>query len=92
MPEGRRRTALAASAAAMFGEEFRGRILPFDGEASNAYAEFFAVRRRMGRPIATADHIIAATARAHDAAVVTRDAGGFGGCGLTLFDPWRASS
>jgi len=91
MPDGRRRAALAESAAAMFGEEFRGRILPFDAEAATAYAEFFAIRRKRGRPIETTDLIVAATAHAHDAAVVTRDTGGFEGCGLTLVNPWEAA-
>lgn len=91
MPEGRRRAALAESAAIMFGEEFRARILPFDAEAADAYAELFAVRRRVGRPIETADLIIAAIAYAHCAAVVTRDVSGFEGCGLTIIDPWTAT-
>ena len=89
MPDGRRRAALAESAAAMFGEEFQGRILPFDAEAATAYAAFFALRRQSGRPIATTDLIVAATAHAHDAAVVSRDTRGFEGCGLTLVNPWQ---
>ncbi len=87
MPTGRRRAELEAMAQAIFSQDFDGRILPFDGKAASVYAELFAIRRQMGRPIATADLIIAATARAHDAAVVTRDAGGFEGCSLTLVDP-----
>ncbi len=54
-----------------------------------AYAELFALRRQSGRPIDTPDLIVAATAHAHDAAVVTRDTGGFEGCGLTLVNPWQ---
>ena len=91
MSEGRRRAALAESAAVMFRDDFRGRILPFDADAADAYAEFFARRRQMGRPIETPDLIVAATAQAHHAAVVTRDAGGFEGCGLTIIDPWAAT-
>lgn len=90
MPEGRRRAALAESAAIMFGDEFRGRILPFDADAASAYAELFAARRQIGRPIDTMDLIVAATAHAHHAAIVTRDEGGFEGCGLTLVNPWQA--
>ena len=75
---------------AIFTREFDGRILPFDTQAASAYADIFADRRQMGRPIATADLIVAATARAHDAAVVTRDSGGFEGCGVTLVKPWDA--
>ena len=90
MPEGKRRAALAESAATMFGEEFRGRILPFNAEAADSYAELLAIRRQIGRPIEMADLIVAATAHAHRAAVVTRDEGGFEGCGLTLVNPWTA--
>lgn len=53
-----------------------------------AYADLFARRRRKGRPIATADLIVAAIARTHDATIVTRDVGGFSDCGLAVVDPW----
>jgi predicted nucleic acid-binding protein len=91
LPEGRRRAALNETAELMFGEEFRGRVLPFHAQAASAYAEIFALRRQTGRPIDTADLIVAATARAHDAVMVTRDRGGFEGCGLMLIDPWEAA-
>ena len=90
LPLGRRRAELEAMAQAIFTEDFVGRILPFGSKAASAYAELFAVRRQMGRPVETADLIVAATARAYDAAIATRDTGGFEGCGLTLIDPWEA--
>ena len=90
LPNGRRRAEFEAMARDIFTREFDGRILPFDTKAASAYADIFATRRQMGRPIETADLIVAATARAHDAAVVTRDSGGFGGCGVTLVNPWDA--
>ena len=90
LPNGRRRAEFEAVALAIFTREFDGRILPFDTQAASAYAEIFANRRQMGRPIETADLIVAATARAHDAAVVTRDSGGFEGCGVTVVNPWNA--
>jgi predicted nucleic acid-binding protein len=34
--------------------------------------------------------MIAAIAKARGAVVVTRDLGGFDGCGVTLVDPWEA--
>jgi predicted nucleic acid-binding protein len=91
LPEGRRRTGLEAAARAMFRDDFAGRVLPFDTLAAVSYADLFAARRRAGRPAAMADLIIAAIARARGASVVTRDAGGFEGCGLTLIDPWSAA-
>jgi len=91
MPQGRRRDALEWAARAMFMEDFEGRVLPFDTPAAVAYAEIFATRRLAGRPTATLDLMIASIARAHGASVVTRDSGGFDGCGVTVIDPWAIS-
>ena len=88
LPDGRRRQALEAAAHAMFAEDFAGRVLPFGTEAAIAYAHLFATRRQAGRPTATLDLMIAAIAHNHGAAIVTRDSGGFEGCGLTIVDPW----
>jgi hypothetical protein len=90
LPEGRRRTALAAAAEAMFTDDLAGRVLPFDAAAAAHYAEIVAARRRAGRPIEAFDAQIAATALAAGAGVATRDIGGFDGCGLALVDPWEA--
>ncbi len=90
MADGHRRRALAAAAEAIFEEDFDGRILPFDGDAVADYAEIFAMRRRAGRQIAIQDLMIAAIARAHGASIVTRDTGGFEGCGPALINPWDA--
>lgn len=89
MPDGRRRTALEAAAHDMFEEDFRGRVLPFDTDAATAYARILATRRRAGRPIGPIDLLIAAIAASRQAAIVTRDTGGFEGCGLVLVDPWQ---
>jgi hypothetical protein len=60
-------------------------------QAATAYADLFAIRRCSGRPAAPLDLMIAAVARSRDASVVTRDVGGFEGCGLTVINPWMAS-
>jgi len=91
LPTGRRRAELETMAQAIFSQDFDGRILPFDSAAATAYAALFVLRRQLGRPIETADLVVAASARAHDAAVVTRDVKGFEGCGLTLINPWEAA-
>lgn len=88
MATGRRRQMLEAAARGMFLDDFAGRVLPFDTAAAEAYAEIFAGRRQMGRPISGADLMIAAIARARDGAVVTQDRGGFAGCGVAVVDPW----
>ncbi len=89
LPDGRRRRDLEAAAWAMFAEDFGGRILPFDSECAVFYADLFVARRRMGRPATTIDLMVASIARTHGASVVTRDTGGFEGCGLSVIDPWN---
>jgi hypothetical protein len=88
MGDGRRRRDLEQAAAAMFDEDFDGRVLLFDTAAAAAYASIFAARRRAGRPGATLDLMIAAVARAQGASIVTRDIGGFEGCGVAIVNPW----
>jgi predicted nucleic acid-binding protein len=91
LPAGRRRTALATAAEAMFAEDFSGRILPFNAAAAARYPEIVLTRRRGGSPIEGFDGLIAATALAAGARIATRDISGFSGCGLTLVDPWSVS-
>lgn len=90
MTDGRRRRAIEMTARAMF-DEFEGRILPFDTDAASAYADLFAIRRKVGRPTPPMDLMIAAIARVAGATMVTRDHRGFEGCGLTVINPWDAS-
>ena len=88
LPAGRRRTALAEAIENMLDEDFRDRILPFDRAAAQAYAAIAAARRAAGRPISQFDCQIAAIARAHEAAVATRNIGDYEGCGIDVIDPW----
>jgi predicted nucleic acid-binding protein len=88
LPAGRRRDALRAAIDAMVEEDVGGRVLPFDSGAAKAYAIIAAARQAAGRPIAQADCQIAATARAHGAAVATRNGSDFEGCGIGVIDPW----
>jgi predicted nucleic acid-binding protein len=55
LPSGKRQPALAAMIEDMLGEDFAGRILPFDSAAAMALAEIAANRRRSGRPVTQAD-------------------------------------
>src|SRR5215470_7002688 len=84
MPDGRRRVALETAARAIFADDFNGRVLPFDTAAAAAYADIFAARRRAGYPTTPLDLMIAAVAQANGASVVTRDVGGFEGCGVPV--------
>jgi hypothetical protein len=88
LPDGRRRTALAMAAQAIFTEEFAGRVLAFGAGAAGHYANIVVARRQVGNPIEGFDALIAAVALTEGASVATRDIGGFEGCGLTLINPW----
>lgn len=90
LPAGRRRSGLDEAARLLFSEDFEGRVLPFDRAAASAYAAIGAERQRIGRPIAPLDAQIAAIAKAHGAAVVTRNVADFTNCGVDVVDPWRA--
>lgn len=92
LPEGRRRDALRAAIDAMVAEDFAGRVLPFDSAAAAAFALVFAKRQAAGRPISFADCQIAATARAHGAAVATRNARDFEGCKIDVLNPWDGTA
>lgn len=91
LPEGKRQAALAEAVRGVLDEDFRDRILPFDSPAARAYAAISADRRAAGRPISQLDCQIAAIARARSAAVATRNAKDFEGCGIVVIDPWSAA-
>jgi predicted nucleic acid-binding protein len=67
---------------------FSGRIRPFTSEAAHWYAQLLRRRERLGRSMATADAVIAATALAHGASLATRNVADFANIGLELINPW----
>lgn len=90
LPMGKRRDRLMAEIDAMILEDFASRVLPFDSAAAVAFAAIFVERRTVGRPISFPDCQIAATARAHGAAIVTRNVSDFEGCGIRVINPWTS--
>lgn len=84
---GRRRTELSAwlvEGLAFFGE----RILPIDLAVASAWADVWALHRRLGRPVGVVDELTAATALAHGLTVVTRNTRHFEVSGCDLLAPW----
>lgn len=63
--------------------EFARRTLPI-----NAAVALRAAALHVPDPRPAEDAYIAATALVHELALVTRNTGDFGGCGVTLVDPW----
>ena len=90
MPAGRRQRELADAAERAFAA--LPACLPMTAECADAYADIVATRRTAGRPIGGMDALIAAIARVTRAKIATRDTDGFDGLGLTVIDPWSAST
>ena len=90
LPDGKRRRALWEAALAIFNEDFAERVLSFDNDAADAYADIGASRRAAGKPISQFDAMIAAMARSRGSGVATRNAKDFEGCGIDVVDPWSA--
>ena len=88
LPEGRRREQVQRAIQGMIDEDFVGRVLPFDGEAAQAYAEIASASRSAGRPISPFDCQIAAIARARGAVIATRNVEDFLNCGVEIINPW----
>ena len=92
LPTGKRREALDKEVAAMFAEDFAGRIRPFDTVAVPGYVDIVWKRRAAGRPISQFDAQIAAIALCHGDKLATRNVSDFEGCGLALIDPWQSAA
>ena len=71
---------------------FRDRILPL---TADILTDWLSLGRRLGargRPKSAPDLLIAATARAHDLILVSRNKRDFAGTELTVFDPWTGTT
>ena len=88
LPSGRRKNNLFQLADYFFSSIFIGRVLVFDSIAASAYAEIFAQRQALGRPVSQSDCQIAAIARSHRAAVATRNVTDFEQMEIELINPW----
>lgn len=89
LPDGQRRLRLQQEVLAIFATDMAGRVLPYDGDAADAHAEFAAMRRAQGRPVGQSDAMIAGIARSRGASLATRNVRDFEGGGITLVDPWQ---
>ena len=91
LPEGRRQRALWDAALAIFNEDLAERVLSFNGDAADAYADIGAKRRAAGRPISQFDAMIAAMTQLHGATLATRNTKDFDDCGIEVVNPWVAT-
>ena len=90
MPQGKRRTIYQERLEKEVLPTFTGRVLPFDLNASQAYADLMARAKAGGKAIGKADGYIAATAIACGLMVATRDISPFEAVGLKIVNPWEA--
>ena len=89
LPDGKRKQNLADEASVAF-EEFADRCLVFDELSASQYGPIVANRRKIGRPIAIEDALIASIALAHGLQLATRNVKDFEHIsGLVVINPWE---
>ncbi|MDR3087220.1 MAG: type II toxin-antitoxin system VapC family toxin [Azoarcus sp.] len=92
MPEGKRRSVFQDRLEREVLPAFAGRVLPFDLDASQAYAALMARAKAEGKAISKSDGYIAATATARALMVATRDVAPFQAARLNVINPWKMLS
>ncbi len=75
-------------AMALLSMEFAGRVLPFDLDASRAYADLMSKAKIAGEAINMADGYIAAIGAARGFSVASRDVAPFHAAGVRVINPW----
>jgi toxin FitB len=88
LTDGKRRRELETAIIPIFSQDFAGRILPFDGDAADAYANIVTAHRRAGRPISQFDAQIGAITLSRGSSLATRDVDDFAGIGISIVNPW----
>jgi predicted nucleic acid-binding protein len=68
---------------------FEDRILAFDKIVSRVWVHMTAQAETQGKSMAAFDVIIAATARAHDCKLVSRNVRDFVNAGIDVINPWQ---
>jgi predicted nucleic acid-binding protein len=89
LPNGKRKAALSEAVAAIFAIDLNGRVLPFDIEASDHFAQVACQSRAQGLVMSDADARIEAIASSRGAQLATRNVADFAACGVPLLNPWE---
>jgi predicted nucleic acid-binding protein len=87
LPPGRKRTTLSNWLGTMR-SVYAARVLPIDDAIAALWGRMAADAERRGRAMSVVDGLIAATARHHGYAVVTRNASDFEPSGVPVLNPW----
>jgi toxin FitB len=88
LPASARRRKLEAWVERDLLSRFSGRILSIDVNVINLWGRLMAEVEAKGRPLPMADSLIAATARAWDLELVTRNQADFESTGVRIVNPW----
>jgi len=88
LPESKRRTELSQWLHALE-TSFENRILSFDTSVARVWAHITVNAEAQGKSMAAFDSIIAATAKAHDCFLVTRNVRDFANAGIEVLNPWQ---
>jgi predicted nucleic acid-binding protein len=67
---------------------FEDRVLAFDQTVARTWSQMTVQAEANGKPMAAFDSIIAATARAYDCKLVTRNVRDFAQAGVEIVNPW----
>jgi predicted nucleic acid-binding protein len=71
---------------------FQNRILPITHTIADRWGEWDGLCQLKGRPLNTADGLIAATVLESDLTLVTRNVKDFGELGVPIFNPWNSAA
>jgi predicted nucleic acid-binding protein len=91
LPAGSRRKVLHERLEGVLLPVFAGRVLPFDLDASRAYADLMSKAKLAGLAINMADAYIAAIAASRGFIVASRDVAPFRAAGVPIIDPWATA-
>ncbi|HEY3263437.1 MAG TPA: type II toxin-antitoxin system VapC family toxin [Pseudonocardiaceae bacterium] len=89
LPHGRRHDQLDRWVTTDLPARFGDRMLPVDVTVADEWGRLLAHAEMAGTPIGGVDGLIAATAKVHRLAVVTRDVGHLQHSGVELISPWH---
>lgn len=90
LPLGKRKRSLNDDFEGRIVSLFTGRILPFDADATTAYARIRSTAQATGKAIGVTDAFIAAIAAHHGFTIATRDVSPFKAAGIPVINPWNS--